>query len=51
MIYIFLINVFSGKPKSLPQFESLPEDLKSHVTLFRRVEDFQKLDSISSKIK
>jgi len=40
-----------GKPKSLPQLESLPEDLKEHVTLFRKVEDFQKLDTISNNIK
>lgn len=40
-----------GKPKSLPQLDTLPEDLKSHVTLFRRVEDFQKLDKISKDIK
>jgi len=40
-----------GKPKSLPQLESLPEDLKQHVTLFRKVEDFQKLDNISNNIK
>ena len=40
-----------GKPKSLPQLESLPEDLKDHVTLFRRIEDFQKLDNLTSDIK
>jgi len=40
-----------GKPKSLPQLDALPEDLRSHVTLFRRVEDFQKLDSLSQNIK
>ena len=31
--------------------DSLPEDLKNHVTLFRKVEDFQKLDNISKNIK
>ena len=40
-----------GKPKSLPQLESLPEELKEHVTLFRRIEDFQKLDNLTSSIK
>ena len=35
----------------MPQLDALPEDLKSHVTLFRRVEDFQKLDNISKDIK
>merc|ERR1712241_1379763 len=40
-----------GKPKSLPQLDGLSEDLKSHVTVFRRVEDFQKLDSLSKNIK
>jgi len=39
-----------GKPKSLPQLDALPEDLRSHVTLFRRVEDFQKLDSLSQNV-
>jgi len=40
-----------GKPKSLPQLEALPEDLREHVTLFRRIEDFQKLDKLTSSIK
>eukprot|EP00092_Neocalanus_flemingeri_P006078 GFUD01006549.1.p1 GENE.GFUD01006549.1~~GFUD01006549.1.p1 ORF type:complete len:776 (-),score=275.19 GFUD01006549.1:170-2497(-) len=40
-----------GKPKTLPQMENLPEELKEHVTLFRKVEDFQKLDKITSSSK
>jgi len=40
-----------GKPKSLPQLDSLPEDLKEHVTLFRRIDDFQKLDKVASSSK
>ena len=47
MIFLHL----RGKPKSLPQLESLPEELKEHVTLYRRIEDFQKLDSLTSDIK
>ena len=35
----------------MPQLDGLTEDLRSHVTLFRRVEDFQKLDSLSKNIK
>ena len=35
----------------MPQLEKLPEDLKKHVTLFRKIEDFQKLDSITNEIK
>ena len=31
--------------------ESLPEDLKDYVTLFRRIEDFQKLDNLTKDIK
>ena len=48
---IKIFSIFRGKPKSLPQLESLPEDLKKHVTLFRKVEDFKKLDNISNSIK
>ena len=40
-----------GKPKSLPQLENLPENLKEHITVFRRIEDFRKLDKISNDIK
>lgn len=35
----------------MPQLDKLPEDLKKHVTLFRKIEDFQKLDDITNKIK
>ena len=48
--FLIFLNL-RGKPKSLPQLESLPEDLKEHVTLFRRIEDFQKLDNLTSSIK
>jgi len=40
-----------GKPKSLAQVESLPADLKEHVTLFRKIEDFQSLDKIANSSK
>ena len=40
-----------GKPKSLPQLENIPQELKEHVTLFRKIEDFQKLDKLSSSAK
>jgi len=40
-----------GKPKSMSQVESLPADLKDHVTLFRKIEDFQSLDKIANSAK
>lgn len=40
-----------GKPKSLPQLENLPENLKEHVTVFRKIEDFRKLETLSHDIK
>jgi len=40
-----------GKPKSLAQVDSLPADLKEHVTLFRKIEDFQSLDKIANSSK
>lgn len=38
-----------AKPKNLPVFETAEEGIKQHVTLFRSVRDFQKLDKISKK--
>lgn len=38
-----------AKPKNLPVFETAEEGIKKHVTLFRSVRDFQKLDKISKK--
>jgi programmed cell death 8 (apoptosis-inducing factor) len=40
-----------GKPKSMPQLESLPEELKEHVTFFRKIDDFQSLDKIANSSK
>ena len=40
-----------AKPKNLPVFETAEEGIKKHVTLFRSVRDFQKLDKISRKVK
>lgn len=40
-----------AKPKNLSVFEKAEEAVKKHVTLFRSVQDFQKLDKISRKIK
>lgn len=39
-----------AKPKNLPIFETAEDGIKKHVTLFRSVRDFQKLDKISKKI-
>ena len=43
-----VVLLLGGKPKSLRQVDSLPEDLKEHVTLFRRSENFQKLGKVAS---
>merc|ERR1711892_740431 len=40
-----------GKPKSLTQLETLPDELKEHVTMFRKIDDFQTLDKIASSSK
>lgn len=38
-----------SKPKNLPQFED--PSLNKHITLFRTIRDFQKLDELSRKVK
>lgn len=40
-----------ARPKNLPIFEKTSADIKKHVTLFRSVQDFQKLDKISKTFK
>ncbi|XP_046450087.1 apoptosis-inducing factor 1, mitochondrial-like isoform X2 [Daphnia pulex] len=40
-----------GKPKSLPSLSSAPKDVQEHLTLFRNIDDFQRLDSISRQVK
>jgi len=40
-----------GKPKTLPQLENIPDDLKEHVTLFRKIEDFKHLDDVTKTAK
>jgi programmed cell death 8 (apoptosis-inducing factor) len=48
MAVVFLLG---GKPKSLPSLSSAPKDVQEHLTLFRNIDDFQRLDSISRKVK
>lgn len=38
-----------GKPKSLPELDSLPDDIKERVLYFRTADDFLKLEEISRK--
>ncbi|XP_057367402.1 apoptosis-inducing factor 1, mitochondrial-like isoform X2 [Daphnia carinata] len=40
-----------GKPKSLPSLSSAPENVQEHVTLFRNIDDFRRLESISRQVK
>lgn len=40
-----------AKPKNLPIFEQAEESVKKHITLFRNIRDFQKLERTSKKIK
>uniref|UniRef100_A0A914XKL1 Apoptosis-inducing factor 1, mitochondrial n=1 Tax=Plectus sambesii TaxID=2011161 RepID=A0A914XKL1_9BILA len=40
-----------GTPKNLTEIEAAGEEVRKRVTLYRRVEDFQKLDDIARKVK
>lgn len=40
-----------GKPKSLPQLNNLPDDVKEKITLFRKIEDFKNLDEVTKNAK
>ncbi|XP_059351393.1 apoptosis-inducing factor 1, mitochondrial-like [Daphnia carinata] len=40
-----------GKPKSLPSLSSAPENVQVYVTLFRNIDDFRRLESISRQVK
>lgn len=40
-----------GKPKTLPQLENLPEELKDKITLFRKIDDFRHLDEVTKTAK
>jgi len=40
-----------GKPKSLPQLNNLPEDVKEKITFFRKIEDFRNLDEATKDAK
>ncbi len=39
-----------GRPKELPSLKDVA-DLKGRMTVFRNIEDFQRLDSISRQVK
>ena len=40
-----------GKPKSLPQLDNVPAEIKDKVTLFRKIEDFKNLEAVASEAK
>lgn len=40
-----------GTPKNLKEIEAAGEEVKRRVTLYRRVEDFQKLDDVARRVK
>ncbi|KXJ12564.1 Apoptosis-inducing factor 1, mitochondrial [Exaiptasia diaphana] len=46
-----LLLATGGSPKSLPVFENATENIKSKVTLFRKITDFQSLDKITQTAK
>merc|ERR1712127_591579 len=40
-----------GRPKTLPSLDNASDELSQHVTLFRNIEDYRRLDTISRKVK
>lgn len=40
-----------GKPKNLPVFENVAENIKSKITLFRDIHDFHALEEVVNKVK
>merc|ERR1712127_260621 len=40
-----------GRPKTLPSLDDASDELSQHVTLFRNIEDYRRLDTISRKVK
>ena len=45
------VFTLGGKPKSLPSLSSAPQDVQEHVTLFRNIDDFRRLESVSRQVK
>lgn len=45
------IQILGGKPKSMPTLASAPENVQQHVTLFRNIDDFRRLESVSRQVK
>ena len=40
-----------GRPKSIPEFESAPEDIKKRIVYFKTADDFLRLEKISETAK
>jgi programmed cell death 8 (apoptosis-inducing factor) len=47
LAYGKILLATGGVPKELPLTKDLPEDIKSKITTFRRVSDYQQLDAIN----
>lgn len=47
---IFLVWL-GGRPKTLPALDNGNAELSQHVTLFRNIDDYRRLDSVSRKVK
>jgi len=40
-----------GRPKNLPTLSNAPDNVKEHVTLFRNIDDFRRLEAVSRKVQ
>lgn len=40
-----------GRPKNLPSLSNASDDVKEHVTLFRNIDDFRRLEAVSRKVQ
>ncbi|KNC82426.1 hypothetical protein SARC_05296 [Sphaeroforma arctica JP610] len=47
VVYEKLLLATGGSPRTVSELENAEEEVKSHVTLFRKIEDFRKLKEIS----
>jgi programmed cell death 8 (apoptosis-inducing factor) len=43
--------ITGGRPRSLPSLSGVGEDFQERVTLFRNIDDFRRLESISRQVK
>jgi len=47
----FLFSFAGGRPKNLPTLSNAPDNVKEHVTLFRNIDDFRRLEAVSRKVQ